>query len=63
MLTDEKFDTYFGINNNNSFNMLVDVVRGSKINNLEMFSIAGKIAKYVEEMPLYIRFSSSFKIE
>lgn len=63
MLTDEKFDTYFGINNNNSFNMLVDVVRGSKINNPEMFSIAGKIAKYVEEMPLYIRFSSSFKIE
>ncbi len=63
MLTDEKFDTYFGINNNNSFNMLVDVVRGNKINNLEMFSIAGKIAKYVEEMPLYIRFSSSFKIE
>lgn len=43
--------------------MLVNVVKCNDINNLDMFSIAGKIAKHVEEIGIKLKFSDSFKIE
>ena len=42
--------------------MLIEVIKGNEIRNFDALSIAGKVAKHVESIAIYILFSEGFKI-
>ena len=47
-LSDDQFESEFDINNDKLVYMIVYVIKENYINNLDMLSIAAKVAKYVE---------------
>lgn len=48
LISDKQFETEFNVSNDKFLDMIVVIIKYGLINDLEMLSIAAKIAKYVE---------------
>lgn len=56
MLSDEKFVAEFNISNDKQLDMIIKVLKGNWIGNIDMFSMAANVAKHVEEISIYPAF-------
>ena len=48
MISGQQFEREFDVTNDKLLDMIVDVIKENKIDNLEMLSIAGNVVKHVE---------------
>ena len=52
MRSNEQIEAEFDVYNCQWINMLIEVIKGNEIRNFDALSIAGKVAKHVEQIEI-----------
>ena len=49
-ITDNQFENEFDVNNDKLLKIIIDIIKENEIDNINMLSIAAKVAKHVENI-------------